>query len=223
MWKILLPEVKEVHLDFWFACACFNAFSMRERAREWGMRIILQVWKSPAFVAVVSGFHAYIGGDARCWGEGWRLRDEHACLSALLSSRRRRVQSSQPVWADLRPSAWTSMSLSTPKELLSLSARMSDNLGQSVPLESVAIGRLHITIPNLPSPITHCMLTFGKVSVISKHTVSLLCVQMWVWSHSPLGWRRIWGSEIWFLLTKKKKLKLSYLNGFAITRFPGWI
>ena len=178
--------------------------------------------KASCFRSCSVWFHAYIGGDARCWGEGWRLRDQHACLSALLSSRRRGVQSSQPVWADLRPSAWTSMSLSTPKELLGLSAWMSDNLGQSVPLESVAIGRLHITIPNLPSPITHCMLTFGKVSVISKHTVSLLCVQIWVWSHSPLGWRRISGSEIWFSLTKIK-LKLSYLNGFAITRFPGWI
>ena len=88
MWKFLLPEVKEVHLDFWFACACFNAFSMRERAREWGMRIILQVWKPPSLGAVVSGFHAYIGGDARWW-EGWRLRDQHACLSVRLSSRRR--------------------------------------------------------------------------------------------------------------------------------------
>lgn len=114
------------------------------------------------------------------------------------------VQSSRPVWADLRPSAWTSRSLLTPKELPGLSAWMSDHLGESVPLESVVAGRLHITIPNLQSPITHSMLTFGKVSVISKHIVSLLCVQMWVWSNSPLGWRRIWGSEIWFSLTKKK-------------------
>lgn len=128
----------------WFLiCMCLFQCISHERASERGMRIVLQVWKPPASTAVVSGSHAYVGGDARCWGGGWRLRDQHACLSILLSSPRRGAQSSQPVWADLRPSAWTSMSLLTSKELPSVSAQTSNNLGESVLLESGRWPALH--------------------------------------------------------------------------------
>lgn len=139
MWKILLPEVQEVHLDFWFACACFSAFSMRETASKqskWGMLIVFEVRRSPALVVLVLGFHMYVNGDTRCWSEGcivcW---DEHACIFILTSWRRCGIQSTNPVRVDLRPLALTSVSL-----LTHLYIWMSDNLRCPPPVSKCEFG-----------------------------------------------------------------------------------
>lgn len=180
MWKLLLPEVKEVHLAFWFACACASDFSTRGESEQARNDDRSRGVKSSCF----SRFCVWVSQVAETVTRGVKGSDAigvssmHAflCLFHPIGVAYRVIN---PVGVNLRALVLTGNSLSTRKQ--------PDYLRTWGNLYSWCPNLGFMGISNLKFLVIPSILTFGKTWCNCKAwLVPPFCIQRWLWSYSLL-------------------------------------
>lgn len=212
MWTKQLPGVKQVCVDFRYACACLNGFAMRGRECK---RAMLQqqccppwTWAVPVSchlsISVSYATEMLILGTARMTQAVW-VRTSMNCCSVFISLHYYLLsyRITNPIWTDLNPSSWYHKPLPRwRRQSFSLNVRSLDGFEQNWhPLSwFVNISTLQWLIISV--------LPFADFSIISMQSIVLLNPYMSVETPSiairgKKRGRRVKGHNLIFIYYRK--------------------